>query len=172
MVGVNLVTIMLQVAVFPPSFVLTVIVAEPGAIAVTVPEEETVATEVLLDDQERDLSVAFDGVTVAFKAFVSPSVIDRLVLSKLTPVTETFLVCTVIVQAAVFPPAFAVIVASPFFIAVMVPSLTVATSLFEELHEIVLFVAFSGEIVGVRVSVSPSYKKIVDLFRVMEETST
>jgi hypothetical protein len=42
-----------------------VIVAEPAAFAVTTPDEETVATDVLLEDQDTDLSVAFEGITVA-----------------------------------------------------------------------------------------------------------
>ena len=62
---VGSVTVTVQVAVFPPSLVLTVIVAVPEALAVTKPEEETVATEVLLEDQVTDLSVAFEGVIVA-----------------------------------------------------------------------------------------------------------
>lgn len=58
-------TVTEHVACFPPSFVITVIVADPAALAVTTPELETVATEVLLEDQDTDLSVAFEGVTVA-----------------------------------------------------------------------------------------------------------
>jgi hypothetical protein len=42
-------------------------VALPVDLAVTTPEEETVAIDVLLDDQVTDLSVAFDGVTVAVR---------------------------------------------------------------------------------------------------------
>jgi hypothetical protein len=37
-----------------PSFVVTVIVAEPAALAETVPEDETVTTDVLLDDHATD----------------------------------------------------------------------------------------------------------------------
>ena len=54
-----------QVAFFPPSIVVTVIIADPAAFAVTSPVDETVATVVLFDDQETDLSVAFEGDTVA-----------------------------------------------------------------------------------------------------------
>ena len=39
--------------------------AVPAARAVTTPEDETVATDVLVDDQFTDLFVAFEGVTVA-----------------------------------------------------------------------------------------------------------
>ena len=40
-------------------------VAVPADLAVTTPEDETVATEVSVDDQFTDLFVALDGVTVA-----------------------------------------------------------------------------------------------------------
>ena len=58
-------TVTVQVAVLPPSVVVTVIVAVPAFFAVTTPEVETAATVVLLDDQVTDLSDAFDGFTVA-----------------------------------------------------------------------------------------------------------
>ena len=48
------VTVTVQVAVLAPSFVLTVIVALPADLAVTTPEEETVATVVLLEVQVTD----------------------------------------------------------------------------------------------------------------------
>jgi hypothetical protein len=83
-------TVTEHVAFLPPSLVVTVIVADPAALAVTTPELETVATDVLLEDQVTDLSVAFEGVTVAVNVWVSPTVIDNDVLFRLTPVTETF----------------------------------------------------------------------------------
>ena len=81
-------TVTEHVAVFDPSSDFTVIVAVPAAFAVMTPEEDTVATDVLLEDQVTDLFVAFEGVIVAVKVWVSPIVIDKLVLFKLTPVTE------------------------------------------------------------------------------------
>ncbi len=66
-------TVTAHVAFLAPSLVVTVIVAEPAAFAVTTPEEETVATEVLLDDHVTVLSVALDGLTVAVRVFVSPT---------------------------------------------------------------------------------------------------
>ena len=57
-----------------PSVVVTVIVAVPAFFAVTTPEEETVATVVLLEDQVIFLFVALEGVTVAVSACVWPSV--------------------------------------------------------------------------------------------------
>ena len=59
------VTETVQVAVFAPSVVVQVIVAEPAALAVTVPSEVTEATEELLDDQLTLLFVALDGLIVA-----------------------------------------------------------------------------------------------------------
>ena len=50
---------------------------EPAAFAVTRPDEETVATDVLLDDQVTDLFVALEGLIVAVRVCVSPSVMDR-----------------------------------------------------------------------------------------------
>ena len=70
-------TVTEQVAVLPPSVVVTVIVAVPAFFADTTPEEDTVATVVLLDNQVTDLSVALDGLTVAVNVCVSPSVIVR-----------------------------------------------------------------------------------------------
>ena len=70
-------TVTVQVAFLPPSFVVTVIVAEPAFFAVMTPVEDTVATVVLFDDQVTDLSVAFDGLTVAVNVWVSPTVIVR-----------------------------------------------------------------------------------------------
>ena len=63
-----------QVAVLPPSFVLTVIVAVPSATAVIFPLLSTVATFSSLEVQVTDLSVASAGNTVAVKVSVSPSV--------------------------------------------------------------------------------------------------
>ena len=59
------VTETVQVAVFAPSVVVQVIVADPAPLAVTVPSEATDATEELLDDQLTLLFVALDGLTVA-----------------------------------------------------------------------------------------------------------
>ena len=62
---VTTLTVTSHAAVFDPSEVLTVIVALPVVFAVTTPLDETVATNVLLDDQDTPELVALDGVTVA-----------------------------------------------------------------------------------------------------------
>ena len=68
---------------------MTVLVAVPAAFAVTTPDVDTVAIDVLLDDQVTDLSVALEGVTVAVSVCVSSTVMGKDVLLRLTPVTET-----------------------------------------------------------------------------------
>ena len=147
-------TVTEHVAVFEPSFVVTVIVVVPTALAVTTPEDETVATEVLLEDQVTDLSVAFDGDTVAVNAWVSPTVIESDVLFKLIPVTGTVAAFTVTEHVAVLEPSFVVtvIVAVPTVLAVTTPEEdTVATEDLLEDHETDLSVAFEGVIVAVKV---------------------
>ena len=67
-------TVTEQVAFLLPSTVVTVIVAVPAFLAVTTPEEETVATVVLLEDQVTSLFVALEGVIVALSVCVWPSV--------------------------------------------------------------------------------------------------
>jgi hypothetical protein len=54
---------MTELAVFAPSTVVAVIFAVPIATAVTIPEELTVATAVLSEDQIMDLLLASHGET-------------------------------------------------------------------------------------------------------------
>ena len=81
-----IVTTTSHVAVYPPSCVVTVIVAVPLATAVIVPFE-TVATLVLVELQATDLSVAYSGNTVGIR--VSVSSINKVVegIFSLTSVT-------------------------------------------------------------------------------------
>ena len=65
-------TVILQVARFPVSLVLTVIVACPIPFAVTTPFAETVATFLLLDVQVTFLLSAFDGDREAFSVQLFP----------------------------------------------------------------------------------------------------
>ena len=99
-----------QNAVFPPSLVLTVIVVDPTAFAEISPVDETVAMEVLPDVQVTDGSVAFSGSTVDTRVSVSPTVIVRLVLFKLTELTGITLALTVTAHDAVLPPSAVVTV--------------------------------------------------------------
>ena len=61
---VGAVTVIVLVAVFEPSVVVTVMVAVPAATPVTRPLLETVAAEVLLELQVTALFVAVEGATV------------------------------------------------------------------------------------------------------------
>ncbi len=152
-------TVTEHVAVFSPSTVFTVIVAVPTDLAVTKPEEETVAIDVLLDDHVTDLLVALDGNTVAVRAKESPSVIEREVLSRLTLVTDTVFSLTVIEQVDFFPPSVVVtvIIADPAAFAVTSPvDETVATVVLFDDQETDLSVAFVGKTVAVKLCVSPT----------------
>ena len=152
-------TVTVQVAFLLPSFVVTVIEAVPAAFAVTTPEDETVATVVLSDDQVTDLSVAFEGVTVAVNGYVSPSVNVNEVLSRLTPVTEIVFAFTVTVHVDVFDPSFilTVIVVVPAAFAVITPEdETVATDVLLDDQVTPFSEAFEGRTDAVNVCVSPS----------------
>ena len=89
------VTVILHVAFFPPSLVVTEIVALPAPFAVTTPSMDTVATDVLLDVQVTVLSVALGGVTVAYNACESPTFSDNDVVFSVTPKTAMFFDFTV-----------------------------------------------------------------------------
>ena len=91
-------TVMLQVAVWPPSTVFTVIVAFPAFTAFTRPVLLTVATAVLLLDQVTALFVAFAGCGHAASWKVFPVTIAFVVALSFTPVTG---VSTVMLQEAV-----------------------------------------------------------------------
>ena len=65
-------TVIVQVAVFPPSLLFTVMTAVPGPFAVTRPLLLTVATSLLELDQVTESSIASDGDIVARNCKVSP----------------------------------------------------------------------------------------------------
>ena len=116
-------TVTEQVAVLLPSAVLTVIVAEAAAWAVTIPPVETVATDGLLDAQETPLLVALLGDTEAYNLDVCPTVNDNDVGDTDTPVTEIVAFFTVTEHVAVLLPSavLTVIIAVPEAMAVTVP---------------------------------------------------
>lgn len=76
-------TLTVQVAVFVPA--VAVMVASPGATAVTLPvAESTVATSVLLEDHTT-VSVEPSGVTVAVRLALSPAVsVNSLLLREMS----------------------------------------------------------------------------------------
>lgn len=96
-------TVTEHVAVLLPSTVFTVIVAVPTFLAVTSPSEDTVTTEVLLDDHVTLLLVALDGLTLAVNSDVSPSFSVIEVLDRETPVTFITFALTVTEHVAVLP---------------------------------------------------------------------
>ena len=148
-------------------------VALPGAFAANTPVEETTTTFSLSEDQVTDLSVASSGETVAFRNFVSPSVIVSELTSRTTPSTEITLALTVTVQVAVLPPSsdFAVTVALQGFVPVTMPSETVTSGLSED-HITFLFVALPGETVAMMRALSPSVNSSIDGLSVMPVTAT
>ena len=91
------VTVTEHVAVFDPSAVVTVIVAEPALTAVTFPLLSTVAVPELEELQLTDLLVALEGAIVAVRVSEPPSTRLSVVLLRLTPVTAT-------VVGPVWPP--------------------------------------------------------------------
>jgi hypothetical protein len=101
-VTITLVTVTTHVAVFAPSAVVTVIVAEPAAFPVTKPLVLTVAIVLLLVLHVTDLLVALVGAIVAVNWVVPFIAIDAVVGLIVTPVTGTLLEVTVITLVAVF----------------------------------------------------------------------
>ena len=87
--GSLLFTVTAQVAVLPPSLVVTVILAVPAATAVTLPSS-TVATLELSDVHIMVLSAASSGETVAVRVNSSPILIVLVVSLSVTPVTFFF----------------------------------------------------------------------------------
>jgi hypothetical protein len=86
-------------------------VVVPGAWLVTVPDEETVATALLLEVQTTFLLVALLGITVATR--VSVPLIESVVLLRLTPVTVTRVTVTAQLAALFWSADVTVIVAVP-----------------------------------------------------------
>jgi hypothetical protein len=172
------VTVTIQVAVCPPSAVLTVIVALPGATAVTTPLF-TVAMPEGLIDHVTFLLRASEGATVGVRVPVEPPTLRaRVVLSSVTPVAGTF---TVTVQVAVAgwpsalnPTVVTVMIAVPPASAVTSPvvEFTIATVGVAEDHVTVLFVASDGATVAIRVSVPPLFRGSAVLFSVTPVTGT
>ena len=149
---------------------LAVIIAVPDFFAVTLPSA-TVATDTSDEPQVTDLSVALSGLTVAVIVSVSPTFIDKEVLSRVIDVTDTTLVETFTVQVEDLPPALAVIVAVPSLMAVTVPEFTLATEALDDAQITLSYSASFGRTVATRLKVSPSTISIVAVFSDTDETS-
>jgi hypothetical protein len=162
-----------QVAVFPPSAVVTVIVADPAPTAIIVPPD-TDATLLLLLLHVKFWFVALEGANTASRLSVPPTLRLIDVLFRETPVTGTLWEATVTLQVAVFPPStvVTVIVADPAATAVTLPLVdTVATLVLPLRHVTFWLLAFDGVIVASRVSVPPT-RMLVDVFKETPVTAT
>jgi hypothetical protein len=170
------VTVTVQVAVKPPSAVVTVTVELPADSGVTIPADDTVATAVLDEVQLTFVFVALDGATVAVTVPVVPPA-DRfkLIGLRLTPVTAMGAL-TVTAHVAVLPPSavVTVIVAKPTATGVTTPlAETVAIVVSLLVQATFVFVAFAGVIVGVNVpAVQPAVKLKVFGLRLTLVTAT
>ena len=163
---VGTVTVTAHSAVLPQQSAVTV--ALPAFTAVTLPLS-TFATDSSEEVQVTFLSVASSGLTEAIKVAVSPTANEREALSRVTDSTSTE---TDTVHSAMQEPDFAVIIAVPDFLAVTLPSATVATETSDDPHVTDLSVALSGLTVAVIVSVSPTFNDNDVLSRVIDVTAT
>ena len=147
--------------------------ALPTDNAVTVPSS-TFATLELDEDQVTVLSVAFSGVTVTVNISSSPTTISTEFLSSTISHTGTVLGITVTSHVAVLLPSsvVTVIVAIPAFCATTFPSETIATDLSLLVQFNFLFVALSGCMAAISVSLYPSSISIEVLSRLTLVTGT
>jgi hypothetical protein len=163
----------LQVAVFPPSSVVTVTTASPAFTAVTLPAPSTVATSVLSELHVTFRLSALSGLTVAVSVSVSPSVRVSSVLSRVTSVTFTALAFTVTAQVPDLPSAVAVTVAVPGLRPWTVPVLSTVTTLRSDDDQLTtLSDAASGETLADSAADPPSMISIRDGVTVTDETPT
>ena len=168
-----------QFAIFPPSSVITVIIALPALLATTLPFSSTVATWELFDFQVTLLFVASSGKIVACNVLSFPTVKLISLASNFTPVTLTILgsssLKTVTSQVAVFPPSsvVTVITAFPSFLPVIFPFWSTAntSSLFDD-HVTFLFVALVGSIVAINILVALTFTVIEFVFKLTSVTAT
>jgi len=154
---------LLTVIVAPPLTVgaatlVAVIVAVPGAIAVTTPLAFTDATAVLELVHVTDLFPAFAGFTSAVAVDVLPIVIDAGL--SVTTILDGRIDDTCKLAVPLTPGAatlVAVIKTVPALIAVITPvvAFTVAIDVFELLHVTFLFPAFAGETSALACDVPP-----------------
>ena len=159
-------TVTEQEADLPPA--LAVIVADPFPTAVILPP-----STVAIDSFEELHSIgsfndASAGEIVAVSVSVSP--IYSSMFSLFSDKPERGARTTTLISTDL-SPAFAVMVASPFFTALTLPDSTEAMDLSDELHVTVLSVALSGRTVAVNISSSPSYSVNSVLFSLTSETA-
>lgn len=147
-------TVTLQLALILVPETLTVIVAVPAFLPFIFPAVLTVATEVLLEDQVTDLFVVLDGEIVAVSVLVSPTRMLTADADNVTFFALTFFTVSLQVFLILVSFIFAVIVAVPAFLAVILPlEFTVAT--FVLLDDQANF-SPEGVVVAFKVFVSPT----------------
>ena len=166
-------TVTWQLAVKPPSSVVTVTVVLPGLNAITRPftAEATVSSEL---DHRTFLFVALDGDTVAVRTSLLPTVSVRSFLSSRTLSTLTTLDLTVTRQLAVRTPScvVTVTVALPTLSAVTFPFTTETTDVLVLVQRTFLSVALDGNTVAVSVALSPTVSARSFLSRLTLSTLT
>jgi hypothetical protein len=140
---------MVHDAVNPPSVVVAVMVAVPVAIPRTCPIEETVAMLLFVEDHETVLVVAVLGRTVEIN--VKVAVLGRVNVVRLSDTPVAAVETRTTRDADLFPSCVeTVIIVDPFPTAVIRPVLdSVAIEGCKDLHETVLFVAFTGRTVAI-----------------------
>lgn len=149
------VTVTVQAAALPPSAVVAVMTAVPGATPETLPLWSTPATAGLEEVQRTVLLVASAGRTVAVSWREALTATEAVAWSRVTPVTGMAAWLTVTAQEAVLPPSLlvAVMTAVPGALAVTVPvASTEATFAALELQVTPWLVASVGVKTGSRVS--------------------
>ena len=158
-------TVMLAVPLTPSE--VAVMVAEPGAMAVTTPDEETVATPVLLELQVTVRPVRVFPLAsrvVAVSVVVPPTM--SVAEEGLTVTDATGRCVTVTLAVPLTPSDVAVIVAVPGARAVTTPAWeTVATDSLLELQltaRPVSTLPFASRVVAVKVELLPSSNESVD----------
>ena len=137
----------------------------------TFPEEVTVATDESEEYQVTDLLLAVEGDTVAVSVSLLPTSRDRRVLFRLTPLTA---VVTVTLQVADLLPSsdLTVMAEVPFPTAVTLPEdVTDATEELEDDQITDLSLAVEGDTVAVSVSLWPTSRDKVVLFRLTPVTA-
>ena len=160
-------TVTSQNAVFP-LLDLTLIRALPAPTAVTLPEELTLATLVLLEDHFRVLLDAFEGEIVAFS--VNDSHLFKVFLAALSLTLFTAMILLTVTLQVFFLPfgVLTVIVQDPLLTPVTLPdALTVAIFLLLEVQTKSLLSTLDGVTVVVRVADLPERSCILVLFSLM-----
>jgi len=99
------VTVTSQVTSYPPSSVVTVIIASPALIALTFPFSSTVTTDSSLELQVTFLLVASSGKIVAVSCVTLPTIKSNELSSNEMPVTGTTFSLTVTSQVSVYSPS-------------------------------------------------------------------